>query len=109
MNTGGLADVLLGGLLGFILAGVAAGLLVYGLVTRKPSRGFKASVVALGLATVAVLLSKTFWVVVLSGRDTHGEPIRYDESIPPVILVVFEGLVLVAAAASVLRQSLRSK
>jgi hypothetical protein len=109
MNTGGLAEVLLGGLLGLLLAGVAAALLVYGFVARNPRRGFKATVVALGLAIVAVLLSKTFWVVVLSGRDTHGEPIRYDESVPPVILVVFEGLVLVAAVASVIRQSLRSK
>jgi len=109
MNSGGLADVLLGGLLGFLLAGVAAGLLVYGLVARDPRRGFKATVVALGLAMVAVLLSKTFWIVMLSGRDTHGEPIRYGESAPPVILVVVEGLVLVAAVASVTRQALRSK
>ncbi|OAI42679.1 hypothetical protein AYO41_00665 [Verrucomicrobia bacterium SCGC AG-212-E04] len=109
MNTGGLADVLLGGLLGFLLAGVAAGLLVYGFVARNPRRGFKATVVALGLAIAAVFLSKTFWVVVLSGRDTHGEPIRYGETVPPVILVVVEGLVLVAAAAIVIRQALRSR
>ena len=109
MNTGGLADVLLGGLLGFLLAGVAAGLLVYGFVSRNAHRGFKATVIALGLAIVAVLLSKTFWMVVLSGLDTHGEPIRYSDSMPPIILVAFEGFVLVAALAAVVCQALRPK
>ena len=101
MNTGGLANVLLGGLLGLLLAGGAAGLLVYGFVARDPRRSFKAAVAAFGVAIVSALLSSTFWIVVLSGHDTHGEPFRYAEASPAVALVVIEALVLAASAPSV--------
>jgi hypothetical protein len=108
-NAGGLLFVLVAALVGLGLVAGTVALLVYGVVARDAQRGFKASVVALLLAIVAALLSTPFWIVVLSGRDTHGDPLNYGESSPIVAVVVSEALALAAALVGVVRQMRRRK
>jgi hypothetical protein len=108
-NAGGLLIVLLACLVGLALVVGSVALLVYGVAARDPRRGFTASVVALGFALVAAFLSTPFWLVVLSGRDTHGEPLQYGESLPIVGVVVVEALAIVAAAGGVIRQGRRRR
>jgi hypothetical protein len=76
-------------------------------VARDPRRGLTASVVALVLSLLAALLSTPFWIIVLSGHDTHGEPLGYRESWPFVAVVVVEALAIGAAVLGVLRQRSR--
>jgi hypothetical protein len=106
-GAGGLAAVLLGGLIGFIFSVVAIVLVIYSFRTGHPRRGFVASIVALALSAVSVPLSSLIWVVVLSGRDTHGDPIDYGEMSPAVILVIVEAVALLASIVSASRQTLR--
>jgi hypothetical protein len=103
-NAGGLLVVLLGGLIGLGLVVATIALVVYGIVAEDPRRGFRASVAALTLSMLAALISTPFWIVVLSGRDTHGEKLDFGESWPIVALVVVEAVGIVAAAVGVVRQ-----
>ena len=104
-NAGGLLVVLVGGLIGLCLVAGGIALLVYGVVARNPRRGFAASLIALVLTLLAALLSTPFWIVVLSGRDTHGERLNYGESSPLVAVVAVEALAIAAAVAGIVRQS----
>ncbi|HWZ89707.1 MAG TPA: hypothetical protein VNW92_12675 [Polyangiaceae bacterium] len=106
-NAGGLLVVLIAGLVGLGLVVGTVALLAYGLVARDARRGFTASLVALGFAVVAALLSTPFWIVVLSGRDTHGERLNYGESVPLVAVVAVETLAIAASLGGVLRQMRR--
>jgi len=108
-NAGGLLLVLLAGLVGLGAVAVSVGLLVYGLVAKNPRRGLRASLVALGLSLVAAVLSTPFWIVVLSGRDTHGERLDYGQSAPLVAVVVVEALSIAAAVGGVVRQARRQR
>jgi hypothetical protein len=106
-NAAGLLIVLIGGLIGLGLVLGTFALLVYGLVTKTPARGLVASIVALVLSVLASLLSTPFWIVVLSGRDTHHERLDYAESWPLVALVVVEALALGSALFSIVRNARR--
>jgi hypothetical protein len=103
----GLALVLLGGLVGVPLVAAALGLLLYGHLATNARGALRASVAALCISLVASLLSFPFWKVVLSGRDTHGDPLVYRESWPLVGVVVLEALTVAAAAWGVVRQRRR--
>jgi hypothetical protein len=103
-NAGGLALVLLAALLGLGLVFGTAGLVLYGLFASDPRRGFRASVTGLVLSLLAALLSTPFWIVVLSGHDTHGERLDYGESWPIVAVVLVEALAIGAAAFAVIRR-----
>ncbi len=85
-NAGGLLLVLLAGLVGLGAVAVSVGLLVYGLVANNPRRGFRASLVALGLSLVASALST-----------------------PLVAVVVVEALSIAAAVGGVVRQARRQR
>jgi len=106
-GAGGLAEVLLGGLIGFIFSIVAIVLVIHGLRTRNPRRAFITSIIALVLSVVAVLLSETFWTVLLSGQSTHGEPLDYSDEGPLLVLIALEALALLASIANAARQALR--
>lgn len=108
-NAGGLLFVLLAGLVGLGLVAGTLALFVYGLVARDPRRGARASGVALALSLLAALLSFPFWAVVLSGRDTHGEPLRWADSGPLVAVVAVEALAIALALAGVVRQARRRR
>ncbi len=103
----GLALVLLGGLVGVVLVAGAFGLLLYGLLASDARRALRACVVSLGVSVVSALLSFPFWRVVLSGRDTHGEPLVYGESWPLVAVVAIEALAMAASALGIIRQRRR--
>jgi hypothetical protein len=100
----GLALVLMALLMAVVLIGGTVGLLGYGLLAKDARKGLKASVVGLVLSCVSVLLSSPVWMVVLSGRDTHGEPLNWSESGPLVAVVVVEAAVLLVSVLSTLRQ-----
>jgi hypothetical protein len=108
-GAGGLAVILVGALIaiGLSLGTIAAA--VYALAAKDPRRGFKLGLAAVAGATLAIVLSSPFWVVVLRGRDTHGERLVYPESWPLAALVVFEGAVLVAAVGGSARQHRRAQ
>ena len=103
----GLAAILLGAMTGFVCAVIAIALALYGFRTSKPRRGFIASMSALVLSLLSVLLSVPIWSVLLSGRDTHGEPLRYSEMGPAVFLIVVETLAVLTAILCVARQRSR--
>ncbi len=106
-GAGGLANVLLGGLTGFLFAIAAIALALYNAATSNPRRGFIASMIALVLAVLAVVLSAPIWTVVLSGYGTHGEPLDYAEASPAVVLVVIEAIAVLASIPGAARQALR--
>lgn len=103
----GLALVLLGGLIGVVLVAGAFGLLLYGLLASDARRALRACVVSLGISLVSALLSFPFWRVVLSGRDTHGEPLVYRESWPLVAVVAVEALAILASTWGLIKQRRR--
>lgn len=103
----GLALVLLGGLVAIVLVLGAFGLLVFGLVAANARRALKASVVALAISVLSAVLSFPFWKVVLSGRDTHGEPLGYPESWPLAAVVIIEAFAIAAAVWGIIRQRRR--
>jgi uncharacterized membrane-anchored protein len=98
-----LALVLLAALIALGLVGGTALLIVYGLVTRDRRRGKRASFVGLGLSITAAVLSTPFWIVVLSGRDTHGQRLDYGESFPIVAVVLVEALAIGVSLFAVVR------
>ena len=100
----GLAAILLGAMTGFVFAVIAIALAFYGFRTSKPRRGFIASMSALVLSLLSVLLSVPIWSVLLSGRDTHGEPLHYSEMGPAVFLIVVEALAVSTAILCVARR-----
>ncbi len=106
-GSGGLAEVLFGAMIGLCCALVGIGLGVFGLVTRRPRGGFIASMIAVGLAILAVRLSVPIWMVLLEGRDTHGDPLNYGEMGPAVFLAAVEAIALVITVPGALRQALR--
>jgi hypothetical protein len=106
-NAGGLALVLLAALLGLGLVVGTAGLVLYGLFASDPRRGRIASITGLVLSLSAALLSTPFWMVALSGRDTHGERLDYGESWPIVAVVLVEALAIGASAFAVIRRARR--
>jgi hypothetical protein len=108
-NAGGLALVLLAGFVGLLLAGGAVALLLWGLLARDPRRGLRVSKVALAFSLLASFLSFPFFRVVLSGRDSHGQPLHYGESLPIVAVVVVNVLAVVLSIAGVVRQARRTR
>ncbi len=100
----GLAVVLLGDLIGIVLVAGAFGLLLYGLLASNARRALVVCVVALCFSVTASLLSFPFWRVVLSGKDTHGEPLVYQESGPLVAVVAVEAAAMVVSGLGILRQ-----
>lgn len=103
----GLAAILLGAMAGFVCAVIAIALALYGFRTSKPRRGFIASMSALVLSLLSVLLSVPIWSVLLSGRDTHGEPLNYSEMGPAVFLIAIETLAALTAIFCVARRRSR--
>ena len=108
-GAGGLAFVLLGGLIGFLLVLGAIGLVVYGFVTENARRGYIASLIALAISVVASLLSTPFWIVLLSGHGSHGEPVTFAEASPIYVLVSIEAFMMAASLLGSLRQRSRRK
>jgi hypothetical protein len=108
-SPGGLIGVLLGGLIGLVLVALAIALFFYGLVKRDLGRTRKASIVSLTLSLLAALVSTPFWIVVISGHDTRGEPLRYDDASPIYWLVFIEGLAIAAALFGLVRQLVIAK
>ncbi len=106
-GAGGLAAVLLGGLIGFIFAILAIGLAIHGLTTRNPRRGFATSIIALALSVLAIVLSAPIWRVLLSGYSTHGEPLDYGEMTPVIFLIVLETIAVVVSVPGAVRRTLR--
>ena len=106
-GAGGLAEVLLGGLLGFFLVVGALCLLVFGMATASDSKGFKAKIIALVFALVSVPLFYSFWAVVLSGHGTRGDPINYQDFWPLIGVLVLQTIALCAGAFAVVKNKRR--
>jgi hypothetical protein len=105
MLGGGLAIVLLGGLLGLALVAGGVGTLVYGAIGKDPRRGFVASVISLALSSFAILVSLPFWIVVVSGRSTSGEKLNLAGSdFPLAVPVLIEGVIFCFALATFVRR-----
>jgi hypothetical protein len=105
MLGGGLAIVLLGGLLGLAFVAGGLGTLVYGAIGKSPRRGFIASAVAMSLSSLAILVSLPFWIAVLSRRGTHGEALDLTGSDSPIAVpVLTEGLIFCVAAGTFVRR-----
>jgi hypothetical protein len=105
----GLVYVLLGIGIGIVVLIGSIGLVIYGLVANNARVGVKASVVALVLSVFSALLSSPVWIVVLSGRDSHGAPLHDGDSAPLVGLVIFEAFVIAASAWGIIKQRRRFK
>lgn len=103
----GAALVLLWGMLGLFFVCGAIALTIYGFRTRRPRRGFIASLVALALSVLSVWLSLPFWDTVLSGSYPNGDAFHYDDMWPMVAFVVVEALAILASIISAARQRLR--
>jgi hypothetical protein len=108
-NAGGLLLVLVAGLVGLALVGGTATLVVYGLMSRDRRRGKRASLVGLALSILAAVLSTPFWIVVLAGRDMHGERLDYGESFPIVAVVLVEALAIGVSLVAVVRHVRRGE
>jgi hypothetical protein len=106
-GAGGLAVVLLGGAIAFFLilgTIVGAG---YALLGKHARRGYRIGIASTIAAVLAIVLSLPFWIVVLTGRDTHGEPWKFSEGGPVGPLVVLEAVVLLASIGGTIRQHRR--
>jgi hypothetical protein len=105
MLGGGLALVLLGGLIGLGLVAGGVGALVYAAIGKNPRRAFIASAIAVGVSALAILVSLPFWSVVLSGRSTTGEKLDLAGSdFPLAVPVLAEGFVVCFALAMLVRR-----
>jgi hypothetical protein len=110
MLGGGLAIVLLGGVLGLGLVVSVAGTLLYAAIGKNPRRGLIASAVALGLSLLAILVSLPFWTIVLSGRSTSGDKVDLTGSdFPIAVPVLAEGLVFGFALTMFVRRWMRRR
>jgi hypothetical protein len=108
-GAGGLAVVLLGGLVAFFLVigtFVAVG---FALFSKNARRGFRLGVASIVTSSIAILLSVPFWRVILSGKDTHGDPIHYADMAGIVVVLVAEALLVLGAIAGTMRQTVRQK
>lgn len=103
----GLIIILMGVAIAIVLMGGTIALLVYGIATGNPRRGFIASVIALALSLLSALLSSPIWALVLSGHDTHGNPWHFSEIWAAVVLLAVEALAILASLLGVARQRSR--
>jgi len=103
-GAGGLAVILLAGLVAFCLSVGAIAGAGYALFGPRSRRAYKIAIACIVTSTVAILLSMPFWVVAVSRRDSHGDPIRVSDSAPIYVLVIGEALVFLAAVGGTIRQ-----
>jgi hypothetical protein len=75
-GAGGLFLVLVGGLLGVVAGALAIALFLFG-SRMRPARSRAATYAAGIVAIAAVLLMAPAWLVVVTGKDTRGEPFDY--------------------------------
>ena len=105
MLGGGLAIVLLGGVLGLGLVGVTVVLFLYGIFGKNETRGLVASWISVGLSVLAILLSFQFWILTFTGRSTSGEKLDLTGSDFPIMApVLIEGAVLAATVVGLVRR-----
>ncbi|HVH81976.1 MAG TPA: hypothetical protein VM782_21435 [Stellaceae bacterium] len=89
---------------------VAAPVAIYGLFARNRRRGFIASVIALVLSVLAVLMSIFMWVMTLSifltGRFPDGTSVNYGDPILSFYeaIAIFQALVLLTCILGAVRQ-----
>ncbi len=103
----GAAIVLLAGAGGTVLALLAIGLAIYGLRTRRPRRATIAGGFALAGALVGILLTAPIWRVVLSGRDTHQEPLDYAAMAPFMVMMGIQAIAAALGLVCLLRRRAR--
>jgi hypothetical protein len=73
-GAGGILIILLGALVG-LGAGIATlALFAFGFRRLGPARARVATVTVAVPAFVAIVLTLPFWIVIVSGKDTRGEP-----------------------------------
>jgi hypothetical protein len=108
-GAGGLADIILAFVLGIILVIAAIGPIIYGLVGANARRAFYAGVVGLVISASAALLSYPFWEVILSGRDSHGEPIDYGDFGFVIGVLSIEVIAILTSVLAVIKQKRRLK
>ncbi|HEX4517418.1 MAG TPA: hypothetical protein VGH87_19055 [Polyangiaceae bacterium] len=89
-------------LVGMVVAGVvdlaATIVAIAGLALRKRGLGL----VALGLSLFAIVLNAFGWMVVLRGKDTHGEPITWRDDSELYVIVVAQACVVALALITVI-------
>lgn len=98
-GAGGLAFIVLGIFAALVSVVVAIAVVVYASITRRPRRGFIASLIALTFGLVSVLLTLPVTPQILFGSAAGGDPF------PPGMIetaLVFVGVQALAVLASVL-------